>query len=252
MRMKKRIFAGAVCEQVVYHVSDRAKDPKKAKPIIKAKTEEEKAAHRDGIAKRRFIRMVNANFTPKGYFATLTMDRDYECHTFDEARQLRRNYARRLVYKFPDAKIIIVMGRGKNTSRIHFHMLIEGEGVTREAVAAAWNCGEVTRIEHLREHNKMNGQDLGKDFTQVAAYMLEHWKPEQGGHRYYATKNMVQPEEEKPTECAREYGPEKPPITPKGYIYIGCQWNSYGYVIFKYVREPEKNGRKARAAETCI
>ena len=31
-RVKKRIFAGAVCQQIVYNVSDRAAEPTKAKP----------------------------------------------------------------------------------------------------------------------------------------------------------------------------------------------------------------------------
>lgn len=252
MRMKKRIYSGVVCEQVVYCVSDKAKNPKKAKPKVTAKTEEEKAAHRDGIARRRFVRMVNANFTPAGYWVCLTMSQENECHTFEEAKLLRRNLVRRLTYRFPKAKIVIVMGRGHSTSRIHLHMLIEGQGVTTEAIIAAWKYGEVTDVEHLREHCKNNGKDLGPEYTALATYMIKHWTPEQGGHRYYASKNMVKPEEEKPKECVREYGPEKPPIAPKGYFYVGCQWNQFGYAIYKYVREPEKKARKKRGERPAV
>lgn len=252
-RVKKRIFSGAVCEQIVYNIGDRA-DPKTAKPVIRFKDEHERAEHRRGIAQRRFVRKVNANFTPAGYFCTLTLDRRSECHTFDEARTVRRNYARRLLYKCPEAKIIIVMGRGHSTSRIHFHMFIEGEGITPELVSSAWKGGEVTRIEHLRAHNKVDGEDMGADFSAVARYCFEHWTEEQGGHYSYQSRNIAQPEEEEPTECRREYSPEKPPITPKGFKLASCTWNRYGYMIFKYVRIPEreKRRRKAAADSPCI
>lgn len=244
-RVKKRIFSGNVCEQIVYNVSDRG-DVKKAKPKKpRFKDEAEREAHRTGIAKRRFIRIVNANFTPAGYFATLTLDAASECHDFDEARIIRKNYVRRLLYRFPEAHIVIVMGRGRSTSRIHFHMLIEAEGMTAEDVIAAWRDGTVTRIDHLREHNRYEGVDLGRDYTAVATYMFEHWSAEQGGHYAYCSRTLAQPEEEAPRECVREYTPEKPPVEPKGFRYVSCIWNNYGYMIFKYVKEDRKAKKRA-------
>ena len=38
-------------------------------------------------------------------------------------------------------------------------------------------------------------------------------------------------------ECRRDYTPSKPPIAPKGYMYIGHETNQYGFLCFKYVRE---------------
>ena len=244
-RVKKRIFSGAVCEQVVYNVSDRG-DVKKAKPQKpRFKDEAEREAHRIGIARRRFIRLVNSNFTPAGFFATLTLDAASECHDFAAARILRKNYARRLLYKFPEAKIIIVMGRGRSTSRIHFHMLIEAEGLTAENVAAAWRDGSVIRIDHLREHNRYEGVDHGRDYTAVASYMFEHWTTEQGGHYAYCSRTLSQPEEETPREIVREYTPDKPPVEPKGFRFVSCTWNRYGYMIFKYVKEDRKTPKRA-------
>lgn len=42
------------------------------------------------------------------------------------------NFRRRLLYAYPEAKIVIYMGRGKNTHRIHAHMLTDG--VPEEAI----------------------------------------------------------------------------------------------------------------------
>lgn len=246
---EKRIFAGAVCEQICYSVSDRCAEPKKAKPQVRFKTPEERAEHRKGIAKRRFIRKVNANFTPAGFFATLTLDRESECHTFDEAKTIRRNYARRLLYKFPDARVIIVMGRGRSTARIHYHMIIEADGLTEADIIDAWKDGEVARVDHLRAHNKIDGVDMGADFTQVAIYCFEHWSEEQHGHYAYCSRNLKEPEEEAPRECVREYSPDRPPVEPKGYRYVSCTWNKYGYMVFKYVKDESQKSR-GRAAKT--
>lgn len=246
-RVKKRIFAGAVCEQIVYNVGDRG-NVKKAKPKIRFNNDEERAEHRKKIALRRFIRKVNASFTPMGYFATLTMSKEYECHDYDDARTIRRNYARRLQYKYPEAKIIIVMGRGRSTARIHFHMFIEG--APEKYIKDCWKEGTVVRFDHLREHNRTpDGTDLGADFTAVATYCFEHWDEEQGGHCAYCSRTLEQPEEEDPTVCVREYTPEHPPITPKGYKFVSCTWNRYGYMIFKYVKEPGKEKRQRKRAD---
>ena len=124
-RVKRRIFSGVVCEQEVYTVSDRA-NIKKAEPRPRFKDDEERAQHRIGISKRKHQRLVNENFSPLSLYSTLTFDDDSEVHTFSEARRIRDNYFRRLQRACPDAKIIIYMGRGKSTNRIHFHMISDG------------------------------------------------------------------------------------------------------------------------------
>lgn len=247
-RVKKRIFSGSVCEQIVYNIGERGK-AKTAKPKIRFNSEEERADHRKKIALRRFIRKVNANFTPAGHFATLTLSKEFECHGFDEARAIRKNFIRRLLYKYPEAKLIIVMGRGRSTARIHFHMIIEGVPV--EYIRKCWKEGTVLRIDHLREHNRTpDGKDLGADFTAVATYCFEHWSEEQGGHYAYCSRTLEQPEEEDPTICARDYDEDHPPITPKGFEYVSCTWNRYGYYIFKYVKQT-KQKKKTSAHERC-
>lgn len=195
-RVKRRIFSGVVCEQEVYTVSDRA-NIKKAEPRPRFKDDEERAQHRIGISKRKHQRLVNENFSPLSLYSTLTFDDDSEVHTFSEARRIRDNYFRRLQRACPDAKIIIYMGRGKSTNRIHFHMI--SDGIPEETISGKWNDGSVIHIRHLREHNYYNGVDYGQDYTGLADYLFNHWTPEQGGHRWKATRNLNQPEKEAPT-----------------------------------------------------
>lgn len=252
-RMKKRIYSGVVCEQIVYTIGDRVRDKSSAKPKTKELTKEQKEEHKKAKALRLFTRKINANFTPRGYFVTLTMDRENELHDFDEARAVRSNFCRRLKYHFKDIKIVMVMGRGKSTSRIHFHALIEGENIQPKDIEASWTGGKITRIDHLRTNCKISGIEVGPDYTAVAHYMFAHWTKDQGGHYSFQTKNLEMPIEEAPTECVRDYTEEHPPIEPKGYKYIGCtEPNNYGYMIFKYVKKSIEPLRKRGRAKQAV
>ena len=162
-RVKRRIFSGVVCEQEVFSVSDRLTDIKKAEPRPRFKTEEEREQHRIGISRRKHARLVNENFSPRSLYSTLTLDDENEVHTFKEAKRIRDLFVRRLKYAFPDAVIFIYLGRGKNTNRIHAHML--SDGVPEEAIKKQWIYGSIVRINHLREHNYYDGVDHGQDYT---------------------------------------------------------------------------------------
>ena len=117
----------------------------------------------------------------------MTLDDEHEVHTFKEAKKIRDNYIRRLRYANPAAQIMIVMGRGKSTDRIHFHML--SNGLDERIIQAKWTAGTVVRLKHLRKHNYYNGVDHGQDYTGLAEYLFGHWTPEQGVHRWRQTKN---------------------------------------------------------------
>ena len=248
-RVKRRIFSGAVCEQEVFNISDRLTDIKKAEPRPRFKTEEEREQHKIGISRRKHARLVNENFSPRSLYSTLTLDDENEVHTFKEAKRIRDLFVRRLKYAFPDAVIFIYLGRGKNTNRIHAHML--SDGVPEEAIKKQWIYGSIVRIDHLREHNYYDGVDHGQDYTGLANYLFDHWTPERGTrHHYKGTRNLCQPEKEAPTEAKREYSESKPPRAPKGYRLVEAKTNRYGYMCFKYVRSedaaeaPPPNNRK--------
>ena len=247
IRVKKRIFSGTVCEQQVFTAPVRCQNIKNAvPPKPRFENEEERKKHRDGISRRKFIRMINANFGPTSYYSTLTFSNEYEVHTFTEARRIRNNYFRRLTRACPNAKIVIVMGRGKGTKRIHMHMI--SEGVPPEIIRGKWNEGEIIDVDPLREHNYYDKKDHGQDYTGLAIYLHGHWKPEQGGHRWQATRNMKAPDVEAAKPIKREYSKTKPPRAPKGYIYIGVEETQYGCWTFKYVKEPGPDPRRRRKA----
>ncbi len=242
-RAKRRIFSGSVCEQEVYDIPEQTRNIKAAKPPIpRFKTEEEREQHKLGISRRRHARLVNENFSPTSLYSTLTFSNEYEVHTFEEAKHIRNNFIRRLKYACPDARIMVYLGRGKSTSRIHLHML--SEGVPQEVILRQWYLGSVVRIEHLKEHNYYDGIDYGQDYTGLANYLFDHWTPEQGGHRWKPTKNLRQPEKEAPKEIKREYSENKPPRAPKGYMLVESKATRYGYLYFKYVKIPPKRTRK--------
>lgn len=247
--MKRRIFAGNTCEQYVYMVPAGVKDVKNYDPEKvrkdRFKTEKERKKHRENISRLTFIRNVNANMEPGDWYATLTMDDDWEVHTFEEARRIRSNFIRTIQRACPDAVIFAGMGRGKSTQRIHFHMLIKN--VPEEIIDKKWKYGKVKRIVKLRAHNWYDGVDHGADFTGIANYIFDHWTEEQGGHRWFQTKNAKQPERENPTEVriGGGYSEKRPPRAPKGYKLVTVNTTPYGYIYFKYVAVPEKDPKRS-------
>lgn len=245
MRVKRRTFSGAVCEQEVFTVPDRVRNLKKAEKRLRFRTEEERKQHREGIARRHHARRFNSNFSPESLYSTLTMDDEHEVHTFEEAKRIRKAYVRRLKKRFPEAVIFAYLGRGKSTQRIHMHMV--SNGIQEEEIAALWGLGKVSRIEHLRKSVKSeDGRDLGQDYTGLANYLFNHWTQEQGGHRWYQTRNAREEEKEEPMVCVREYTEAKPPRAPKGYRLTEVKSTPYGYLYYKYVCDAPREARPGK------
>ncbi len=244
-KVKRRIFSGAVCEQIVYPVSDRA-EIKTAEMRPRFKNEEERAAHRDAIARRRFARLINANHDPRSFYSTLTFDVAHEVYLFSDAKRIRTRWRRLLQKEYPSAKIIIVMGRGENTSRIHFHMI--SAGIPKEAIMRLWEYGEIVKVKPLRKCNRYGGVNYGQDYTGLANYLFDHWTEEQGGHRYMATRNHAKPDTEAPQEVKREYTEERAPQPPKGYKLVEAKATSFGYIYYKYVIDPETASQRTQTA----
>ena len=238
--MKKRIFCGAICEQIIYNVADNANpvtaDPER-KPRKRFKTEEEYRKFKDEMARRQHYRGFQANYRAGDLFCTLTFDNENEVFEWDAAKAIRAKYRRALKKINPDAVFRIYMGRGKSTHRIHFHMVVHG--ITEEQVKECWKWGTVIECKKLRKHCRYDGVDCGEDYRGLANYLFNHWKEEQGGHRYLATRNERKPEEEKPTEVKirRGYSDKRPPKAPKGYRLILIESNSYGYLYCRYVAD---------------
>ena len=245
-QMKRRIFAGATCEQIVYNVPDGTRCPENYDPERRKKARfEDDAAYEKfkfEIARRNHNRLFNANFSSTSLYSTLTFADEYEVHTFSEAKLIRGRFVRALKRAYPAAVIFLYMGRGKSTSRIHFHMV--SEGIPEGFIVSKWKYGNIVRIEHLREHCYYEGVDHGKDYTGLANYLFNHWTAEVGGHHWMQTKNTKKPEKEEPTEVKVRggYSTKRPPMAPKGYKIVDAKATQYGYYYFKYVSivEPQK------------
>lgn len=149
--VKRRIWAGTVCEQLVYNVPDGIRniddyDPEK-RLRQRFKDAEERAAFLKEISRRVHFRNFMANFSPTSLYSTLTFDDGHEVHTFQEAKRIRDNYKRVLQYAYPDAVFFIYMGRGKSTNRIHFHMV--SEGIPEACISSKWKYGKIRRSGSL-------------------------------------------------------------------------------------------------------
>lgn len=249
-RMKRRTFSGPICEQIVYSVPDRVRDtadydPEKIdKQRFESEAEYEK--FKEGISRRKHYKKFMANFTPNSLYSTLTFDNEWEVHTFEDAKIVRRRYIRALKRAYPDAVIFLYMGRGKATSRIHFHMV--SNGIPEVYISGKWKYGSVVRIEHLREHCYYSGIDHGADYAGLANYLLDHWTEEVGGHRWFQTKNAKEPDQEEPTEVKVRggYSEKRPPKAPKGYKLVETKATKYGYLYYKYVLEPKTMTKRKR------
>lgn len=240
-RVKRRIFSGSVCEQEIFYIRNdqdlKTAEPREPRFISDA----ERAAHREAISRKRHIQLFNTNFSHESLYSTLTLDNNNEVHEYEEMKRLRDNYIRRLRRRYPDAVIFSYIGKGDNTHRLHMHMV--SNGIPEDQIAELWRYGSIRRIEHLREHNMYDGVDHGEDYTSLANYLFDHWTPEQGGHRYKATRNALKPEREDPREIKREYSETRPPVAPRGYKLVETRSNQYGYLYFKYIRIPESRYR---------
>ena len=251
--MKRRVFAGAVCEQYVYNMPEGVKnaaeyDPEKARRI-RFKDEAERLKHREEISRRTHVRNFHANFCSGSMYSTLTFDDDWEVHTFQDAKRIRKNFVRAIQRRYPDAVVFLYMGRGKGTDRIHFHMV--SNGVPQEFLDEKWKYGSVKRFSQLREHNWYDGVDHGQDYTGLANYLFDHWTEEVGGHRWFQTKNAKKPDVEQPKEVRviGGYSEKRPPVAPKGYKLVETKITKYGYMYFKYVVIPPKYTRGKKRKE---
>ena len=242
--MKRRIHSGAICEQLVYPLPDGIKntskyDPEKVKRD-RFEDEDERKQHSKGISRRNHLRKFHANFGPGDLYSTLTFDDDWEVHTFEDAKRIRRNFVKTLKRKYPDAVIFLYMGRGKSTDRIHFHMV--SKGIPKEFIDEKWKYGSVKRFAELRAHNWYNNVDHGQDYTGLANYLFDHWTEEVGGHHWFQTTNAQKEDRENPTEVriSGGYSEKHPPRAPKGYKLVEVRTTKYGYMYFKYVVIPPK------------
>ena len=234
--VKRRIFAGNVCEQYYYNIPDQVRDPDKYEKKPRFASEKERKDFNWKLIANRHRRKFLATFDTSSLYGTLTFDQENECQYFQDAKRLARNLMKSLRRKFKDSVIWIYTGRGKTTSRIHLHFV--SKGIPKEEILKRWPYGSIVKVETLRKHNKYDGLDHGTDWTGLADYLINHWTEEVGGRAWMQSGKASEPDREKPTECLRTYSIAKPPKAPKGYTLVESKATKYGYMWFKYVKLP--------------
>ncbi len=272
-------YSGVVLEKEIFSTGWRGALSGSPRPSRERfATEEEREKHREQMSRKLHAQLVNANLEPGDLYVTLTCDVQHEIHTVEDAKWIRDNFVRRLRYKYPDAVIFIYMGRGGRYGRFHFHALIKG--IPMEYIFHQWPYAPGKEIKYDDEHSredgaimestavqrdgvlirlldqnrKYNGVDHGPDYTGLANYLFDHWTPEQGGHRWKMTRNVKRPEREEdtsePEEVRQQYTVDNPPPAPRGYIWVESRSTPYGYLYFKYVKQPPKKKRKTAKKQT--
>ncbi len=276
--VERRTHAGHVCEIEVYRVAGGSQKAAMDKePRLRFASEEERERHKRGIAERRLTRILNANFTPGGYYLTLTFDREHECMTAEDARWARGRYVRTLRRLFPEMIYVFCEGQGGHTARFHLHCAIElprrdedddtahaeRQAAFFEALSASWDQGSVSECESLWDTwiEKGTGSDNGRNYKMLAEYLIGHWRSEYGGKRYSASRNLRKADreaaEELEADTYTQYDPPAAPKAPEGYVYslYEVQITTYGYKCFTFVlrKLPEvKEGRRSVFKPTVV
>ena len=233
-KYKRKIYSGCVLDVEVYAVNEGVKDASDIqRKLSRPRTEEEKRIANERQSRKRFIGNVNATFCHGGLYVTLTYDDKHLPRSYKEAEAELKKYIRKIRYKFKNAKIVAVTGYGRQSGRLHHHLIIDG--VWENYIIDKWNKGKMIRVERLRAHNVYNGVDHGRDYTSLANYLFDH-AVEVKGKRWIQTKNVSQPEKEEAKEIKRNYSADKPPKTPKGYKLVNVYEGVNGFLNFKYVK----------------
>lgn len=152
----------------------------------------------DKNARKLITRIINANFTEKDLWVTLTYDNEHLPDTEEGAYRDVTNYLRRLKYRrerlgLPGLRYVYVLeGRaekdaaGKPILRYHAHLVISGDGMNRDEIEQMWHGGA------RREAHRLQPDEF--ELTGLARYITKGMK--EGRKRWGRSQNLKVP---KPT-----------------------------------------------------
>lgn len=182
---EKRFYCGDYLEVDVFPVFEYQRGrSKKRKPT----SDTQKKLNKRN-AERKLIRLLHTNFTSKDIRFDLTYNKEHYPESPLIAQKEMQNFLRRLKrYRkrnmLPDLKYIAVTEVGKNTGRVHHHIVMNG-GIDINILADIWGRGYTTAKPLQFDEHGIVG---------IAKYMVK--EPIEGlGKRYCASKNLKQPKE---------------------------------------------------------
>ncbi len=211
MYMVKTIQAGDMLESEIYPVYVKRKDvPRREK---EKNTNSFQNDLNDKNARKKFIRLVNANFGKNDLLITLTYEDRY-LPTLKQAKKDVQNYIRRLkTYRkkhgLPELKYIYVLEyvdeaeqHQSKKIRVHHHILINQ--MDRDAAEDIWKRGRV-------EARRLQPDDFGLEG--IARYLLKNPK----GKRWYRSRKLVEPKEHKAVTKLTKRKAEKMAMEPEKF-----------------------------------
>lgn len=180
---EKMIRSGRYTEIDIYPVfPPQKKRGRKARPTTEV---QEKLNKR--YAEKRIGYLVNTNFTEEDIRLDLTYDKGHLPESPEEAQHQCQLFLRRLIrfrkrHGLPDLKYIYVTEVGKQSGRVHHHLVLSG-GVLIKDLARLWGKGYTT-VKPLQF-------DMEYGCTALAEYLV---KRPILGRRWNCSKNLKQPE----------------------------------------------------------
>lgn len=150
-------------------------------------------------AERHFVQLVNANFVqPDVLLVDPTYAGGEEPADFAEADRNLVNYLRRISYlcarkKLPKPKYVAVTeggaeGTEDENHRLHHHIILLAQGLTREEVEDLWSVGRGKKRQSLGRVNTRRAQPICGSLVDRAMYMLKAPKHRKKWHQSLGLK----------------------------------------------------------------
>jgi hypothetical protein len=225
---------------------------KKKKP-----SREEQKNLNDKKARRYLARLININFGAGDIWATFGWDDGKLPASEAEAKKQIGNYIRRLNHKrrklgLPGLKYVYVLAFS-SYKRPHFHIVMSGDGLDRDAVEAAWGkCG--------RPNTRRIAPDADYLLCGMAEYIARN---PHGTKSWVPSKNLAKPRPPKKSWCkfrksdvdgmARNQGSVKGVMEKKypGYRFLDAEvrWNGVVAAFYVYARMVKNKDKPAAAMD---
>lgn len=240
----KTIKSGNVLEVECYPIWSTASMKKKAK---KHRDPEVAKRYNDEQTKKRLVRKINANFTEKDLFVTLTYDDDY-VPSEDEARKDISSYLLRVKrwrkkHGMSDLKYVAVIEFGKGDRRrkkVHHHIIMSD--MDRDVAENLWPYGRRSS-SHLRPDDYR--------FTKLTRYITKETSQKGGADnrskRYSVSRNLDEPKEQTSDrklsrrraaklaqDCTIKAGAIFTKLFP-GYKFLECDVKTSSFVSGAYI-----------------
>ena len=236
MYARKTITSGKVTEVEIYPEFTKAQI-RKEKTIVKKQKISQKNLN-DKNARKKLVRLVNANFGDGDLWVTLTYDDEHMPSSMQEATKRMNYYIKKLnrIRKKKGLKNCRYIYVTEMSKRVHQHIVMDGD-LSMDEVESAWPYGRRNNTRRISEDDE--------GLTGLARYLA---KDPKGKRRYNCSKGLKQPKERKSHQITmkrirlmredeneleryiRDLYPDRPVAEMRRY------WNPVNGMYYYYVR----------------